>query len=286
MKKYLLVIIFFTLASFGFSMKLRLDLSQPNGGDLTYGSYYNIKWDSNFQDRIDIFIYRGNSQIGKVAVNVPIAKHLFRWKVGNLFRKPSVHGQGFKIKIVAKNKHLMDMSKNFFAITKPKPSQSSLSQNTGLMQKKIVSPGEYSQIQQMNAAKKPDLIIKRIKTYTSRNKMVGWEFTGHLFVNEPLELDVTVENVFAEYGYTRNNFKVIIQFRYGYSGSVDKEKMFWITKNMDPGEKVTRRIVYGTVKSSPDILYIKVIADPTNAVNESNPNNNTKEISIRIKNKY
>jgi len=286
MKKSLLAITFLTLATFCFSMQLRLDLTQPNGGDLTFGNFYNIKWNSNFKDMLDIFIYKGNSQIGKVAVNVPADRHLFRWKVGNLFRKPSVHGEGFKIKIVAKKKHLMDMSNNFFAIIKPIPSQLNLSRNKGVMQRKIITPGEYSKIQQMNAAKKPDLIIKRIKTYTSRDGMVDWGFTGHLFINEPLELDVTVENVFAEYGNTRNNFKVIIQFRYGYSGSIHKEKAFWVTKNMDPGEIITRRIVYGNVQSTPGILYIKVIADPTHAVNESNPNNNTDEISIRIKNKY
>ena len=286
MKKSLLTIIFLTIATFCFSMQLRLNITQPNGGDLTFGSYYNIKWNSNFNDMLDIFIYKGNSQIGKVAVNIPANKHLFRWKVGELFRKPSVHGQGFKIKIVAKNKHLMDMSNNDFAITKPKPVQMNIPQNTSLMQKKIVTPGQYNQRRQMNAPKKPDLIISNITTYTSRGSMVGGPFTGHLFVNEPLELDVSVTNIFNEYGYTRNNFKVIVQFRYGHSGPVHKEKMFRVTKNMAPGETITKRVGYGKVQSTPGTLFIKVIADPTNAVNESNPNNNSDEISIRIKNKY
>ena len=57
-----------------------------------------------------------------------------------------------------------------------------------------------------------------------------------------------------------------------------------VRKYLEPGEEVTKRIVYGKVKNSPDVLFIKVIADSKNVVAESNEANNIKEISIRIKN--
>ena len=116
MKKYLIIATILTFATLGFSVQNRLEITQPNSGTLTYGKYFNIQWNSNFNDMLDIFIFRGTTEVGKIAVNVPASKHLFRWKTGFLFRKGSVHGQGYKIKIVAKSKHLMDMSNNFFTL--------------------------------------------------------------------------------------------------------------------------------------------------------------------------
>ena len=127
------------------------------------------------------------------------------------------------------------------------------------------------------------MIVANIITYLQRNTMTG-SFTGNMFINEPLELDVRIQNIFAEYGHTRNNFKIKVQFRYGYSGPVHKEKIVMVRKNLEPGESITKRIVYGKVKGTPNVLFIKVIADSTNTVKESNENNNTKEISVRIVN--
>lgn len=129
---------------------------------------------------------------------------------------------------------------------------------------------------------KPDIAIENITTYLQRGSMIG-SFNGPMYINEPLELEVRVKNIFAEYGDTKKKFKIKVQFRYGYSAAVHKEKIVTVRKNLEPGEQITKRIVYGKVKNTPDILFIKVIADSQNVVEESNENNNIKEISIRIK---
>ncbi|MCW8895051.1 CARDB domain-containing protein [Sulfurimonas sp.] len=132
---------------------------------------------------------------------------------------------------------------------------------------------------------KPDIIVDDIIPYTQRGSMVG--SVDKLFTNEPLELNIRIKNIFAEYGYIKNNFRIKVQFKYGYSGPVHKEKIILVKKeDLEPGESLTKRVVYGRVKGTPDVLYIKVIADSTNAVEESRENNNIKEIEIRIVKKH
>lgn len=143
--------------------------------------------------------------------------------------------------------------------------------------KKISSSNTY----QNNA--KPDIVIEDITTYLQRGSTIG-SFNGPMYINEPLELDVSIKNIFTEYGHTKKKFKIKVQFRYGYTGPVHEEKIVMVRKYLEPGEEVTKRIVYGKVKNSPDVLFIKVIADSKNVVAESNEANNIKEISIRIKN--
>jgi hypothetical protein len=143
-----------------------------------------------------------------------------------------------------------------------------------------VTPGAYDP----QPVGKPDITVKNIITYTQRGSMIG-SFYSHMFVNEPLELDVMIKNIFAEYGYIKNNFKLKVQFRYGYTGPVHKEKIILVKKeDLEPGESLTKRVVYGKVKGTPDVLYIKVIADSTNIVEEALENNNIMEIEVRIKN--
>ena len=279
MKRIVLLLIVLTLPSFGFSAQNHLDLIQPNGGEVTFGTHHNVKWDCNFNDMMNILLYKGNSEVGKIAVNVPSHLKTYKWKVGYLIRKHSVEGQGFKIKIVAKSSSLSAMSKNYFVISRSAIRPQNLSAKLSKKQTHIITPQTYSQ--QSNA--KPDMIVANIVTYLQRNTMTG-PFTGNMFINEPLELDVRIQNIFAEYGHTRNNFKIKVQFRYGYSGPVHKEKIVMVRKNLEPGESITKRIVYGKVKGTPNVLFIKVIADSTNTVKESNENNNKKEISVRIVN--
>jgi hypothetical protein len=128
---------------------------------------------------------------------------------------------------------------------------------------------------------KPDLAVTDISAHASRGGVI-WDHVKNLYVNEPMELDVTVKNIFAYEGQTRKNFKIKAEFRYGYSGPVHKEKTLLIRKNLEPGESVTQRIVYGKVKGTPDVLYVKVTADADDAVEERNENNNVDEIEIRI----
>lgn len=130
-------------------------------------------------------------------------------------------------------------------------------------------------------AGKPDIIVKDIVGLIQRGKETG-AFLGNIYVNEPLEVDVRLENKFAEYGYTRNNFKITVQFKYGYSGPVVKEKVVLVRKDLEPGETITKRVVFGRVKSTPGVIFIKVIADSANQVDEAVENNNVKEISYRI----
>ncbi len=130
-------------------------------------------------------------------------------------------------------------------------------------------------------AGKADLIVKDIIGLIQRGNQTG-AFLGNIYVNEPLEVDVRLENKFAEYGHTRKKFKVTVQFKYGYSGPVVKEKVVMVRKYLQPGEIITKRVVFGRVKSTPGVIFIKVIADATNKVDESNEHNNIKEISYRI----
>jgi len=142
---------------------------------------------------------------------------------------------------------------------------------------KIVPPSSSTQ----QPVEKPDLTVTGITAYTQR----GGTILGHvrkLYVNEPLELDTTIENVFAYDGHSRKKFKITVQFRYGYSGPVHKEKTIWVTKNLEPGESITQHMIYGRVKNTPDVLYVKVIADAGHAIAERNENNNADELEIRV----
>ena len=130
---------------------------------------------------------------------------------------------------------------------------------------------------------KPDLTVSKINAHIKRGEII-WDEVKEMYVNEALEVDVTIDNVLAYHGLSRNDFKVKVEFRYGYSGPVHKEKIVWVRKNLEPGESITKRIVYGKVKSTPDVLYIRAIADSSNSVIEGNENNNVKEIAIKIKN--
>ena len=121
---------------------------------------------------------------------------------------------------------------------------------------------------------KPDLIVSAITPDTGG--------VAGLYVNAPLELAISVKNVFAYDGHSRKDFQIKVQFKYGYSGPVHKEKIIWVRKNLAPGEIFSERVVYGKVKSTPDELFVKVIVDATNVINERNENNNVDEIGIRI----
>lgn len=168
-------------------------------------------------------------------------------------------------------------------LSSPNQTVSSEAINKGLSvqplqgQGRIVAP----QLGHQPNAGKPDIIVKDIVGLIQRGNETG-AFLENIYVNEPLEVDIRLENKFAEYGYTRNKFKVKVQFKYGYSGPVVKEKVVMIRKDMEPGEILTKRVVFGRVKSTPGVIFIKVIADSTNKVNEAVENNNSKEISYRI----
>ena len=132
---------------------------------------------------------------------------------------------------------------------------------------------------------KSDVTVDKVTTFLQRGSTI-MSFTGNMYVNEPLELDVKVQNTYAENGHTKKNFKIKVQFRYGYSGPVHKEKVVMVRKNIEPGGSITKRIVYGKVKSSPDILFIKVTVDSEGAIDEFNEHNNIEEISVKVLNKY
>ena len=71
----------------------------------------------------------------------------------------------------------------------------------------------------------------------SLSQYSGLGYFGTLFMDdEALEVDVTIDNVLAYHGLSRNDFKVKVEFRYGYSGPVHKEKIVWVRKNLEPGE--------------------------------------------------
>lgn len=277
MKKIILVFALLSLSIIGYSARINLDLIQPNGGEITFGDYYFIKWNCNFNDMADIFLYKGNSMVGKVASNVPARNRKFRWKAGFLIRKGAVHGQGFKIKIVAKSKHLTDISNNFFVIKKVQRRALNM---PGRMTTFKSSPTNTQVTPGQQNTGKPDLIVSSISTDLYRYNR-SHNFISNIWINEPLEIDVNIKNVFAEYGHAKNSFKVKVQLRYGYSGPVHKEKIFTILK-LDPGQIVTKRLKFGQVKGTPDVFYIKAIVDFTNVIVESNEKNNTEEISRRI----
>ena len=91
--------------------------------------------------------------------------------------------------------------------------------------KKISSSNTY----QNNA--KPDIVIEDITTYLQRDSTIG-SFNGPMYINEPLELDVSVKNIFTENGHTKKKFKIKYSLDMDTQVRYMKRKLLWFENTL------------------------------------------------------
>ena len=197
MKKLVIFCMVLTLAICGFSDRIYLKVLKPNGGEnLKIGNNYQIKWDSNYNGLLDIYLYKGNMIVGKIANSIRSNSKLYNWKAGNLIGKKSGKGNGYRIKIQGRAKDpknsVSDTSNGPFLLSSPslQGQKFSTTFNSRALQKKSPPPQESGN----QTSVKPDLIVKGITTFLFRNNKL-WSFYSNIWVNEPLELDVVLNEI-------------------------------------------------------------------------------------------
>ncbi|MCP4221462.1 MAG: hypothetical protein GY765_42950, partial [bacterium] len=99
-----------------------LTLTAPNGGESwKVGSQQNITWTSTGLDgqRVRLLLYKGGTQVGLIADNLPISPGNFSWNVGEYEGGTAGHGEDYQIRIETANGDYHDTSASYFKISNP-----------------------------------------------------------------------------------------------------------------------------------------------------------------------
>ncbi len=101
-----------------------LALTSPNGGEAWIeASSQRIAWTSSgVSGNLNIYLYKGTSNLGLIATGVPIGNAGYDWKAGYLKNGTKVvPGGTYRVSIVsALNRLSKDMSDGYFSLVKPK----------------------------------------------------------------------------------------------------------------------------------------------------------------------
>jgi hypothetical protein len=100
-----------------------LELITPNGGESwNLGTTQRISWSSSrVTGNLNLYLYRGTSNLGLIASGVPVAGGGYDWRAGYLKSGTKVSaGTAYRVSIVsAANKAINDISAAYFSIVKP-----------------------------------------------------------------------------------------------------------------------------------------------------------------------
>ncbi|MCP4214513.1 MAG: hypothetical protein GY765_07640, partial [bacterium] len=99
-----------------------LTLTSPNGGESWKGgTQQNITWTSTGLDdqRVRLLLYKGGTQVGVIADNLPISPGSRTWTVGDYEGGTATHGEDYQIRIETANGDYHDTSASFFKISNP-----------------------------------------------------------------------------------------------------------------------------------------------------------------------
>ncbi|MCJ7525950.1 MAG: hypothetical protein MUP71_12130 [Candidatus Aminicenantes bacterium] len=126
MKKALLFLVVAALTASMIS-SASLTLIQPNGGELCLGQQnYQIKWTAvNITAKIKLVLFRNNSKIGKIAVDLDANASPYNWQVGWYDGGMAPAGGGYKILISTVDNEVDDFSDAPFALKTESPPCSS-----------------------------------------------------------------------------------------------------------------------------------------------------------------
>ena len=101
-----------------------ITVNSPNGGEAwIIGATQGIAWGSSgVSGNVNIFLYKGTSNLGAIATNIPVGNGVYNWKTGYLKNGTRVAlGSTYRVSIVsALNKTIKAMSKAYFSLVKPK----------------------------------------------------------------------------------------------------------------------------------------------------------------------
>jgi hypothetical protein len=101
-----------------------LTATSPNGGEAwIIGATQGIAWDSSgVSGNVNIFLYKGTSNLGAIATNIPVGDGVYNWRAGYLKNGTKVAlGSTYRVSIVsADNKTITAISNAYFSLVKPK----------------------------------------------------------------------------------------------------------------------------------------------------------------------
>jgi len=118
--KKLFTLTLMLLIGTGFIFSQNITIIQPNGGELTEGTSYVIKWNAaGTTNGFKITLWRSGSLVGILKSEKSAGNGIknFNWKVGYLENGSKVNfGSGYKVKVKEKNTAVADESDNEFKI--------------------------------------------------------------------------------------------------------------------------------------------------------------------------
>ncbi len=101
-----------------------ITVASPSGGEAwILGTAQTISWlSSGVGGKVNIFLYKGTSNLGAIASSVPVGNGVYNWKAGYLKNGTNVGvGSSYRVSVVsALNKNIAGISGAYFSLVKPK----------------------------------------------------------------------------------------------------------------------------------------------------------------------
>jgi hypothetical protein len=111
-------------STFSIMASAPLMLTSPAGGEAWIsGSTQEISWlSSGVTGNLNIYLYKGTSNLGAIATGIPVSNGVYSWKAGYLKTRAKVaEGSNYRVSIVsAVNKKTKAISEAYFSLVKPK----------------------------------------------------------------------------------------------------------------------------------------------------------------------